>query len=320
MALKSTRIAIIVLAVSVIGLTGWFMYRYASDRPDPDVIARVGSREIRVKRFQEEALRRGGLRSEGLDREALLEEMINYEVLLVQALEAGLDQDPEVRRAYHNLLVGKLRTQALQPRIEAVEVSDEELKGYYQSHIDAYTRPARIRLAILHLETHPTMSDEKREAIRARLSDARKKAEEMPPEVRGFGPLAIEYSEDQASRYKGGDIGWLAEGRDYRWPAPVVSAGFALDQSGEVSDVIESDGGVYLVKLLDRRPAETAALDKVAPRIRHKLLLEKRREVENAFMAEKRAVTTPIKIYPEALASIPAPSSEKEELQPPSLP
>jgi hypothetical protein len=323
MEMRSMRTAAMALVLVVaLGLIGWLVYGYISreTRPEPDVIARVGPREIRVERFQEEALRRGGLRSEGLDRKALLDEMIDYEVLLVQAMEAGLDQDPEVRRSYHHLLVGKLRQQMLQPRIDAVEVTDEEVDRYYQAHIDEYTRPARVRLALLHLETHPTMSDEKREATRARLSEARTKAEEIPPEVRGFGPLAIDYSEHQASRYKGGDIGWLSEGRDYRWPEPVVSAGFALDQKGEVSDLIETDQGLYLVKLLDRRPAEVAPLEKVASRIRHKLLLEKRREVEKAFLVEKRAVTTPIKVYPEALASVPAPTSEKERVQPPSLP
>jgi hypothetical protein len=308
--------------VVALGLISWLIYGYISReaRPDPDVLARVGPREIGANRFQEEALRRGGLRSAALDRKALLDEMIDYEVLLVQALEAGLDQDPEVRRSYHNLLVGKLRQQMLQPRIEAVEVTDEEVERYYQAHIDDYTRPARVRLAILHLETHPTMSDEKREAIRARMTEAHEKAKEIPPEVRGFGPLSIDYSAHQASRYKGGDIGWLSEGRDYRWPEPVVSAGFALDRSGEVSDVIETEEGLYLVRLLDRRPAEVAPLETVAARIRHKLLLEKRREVEETFLAEKRAATRPIKIYPEALASVPAPASEKEGVQPPSLP
>lgn len=53
---------------------------------------RVGPREIRVERFKEEAARRGGLRSgDGLDRQALLEDLIDYETLLVKAFEAGLD-------------------------------------------------------------------------------------------------------------------------------------------------------------------------------------------------------------------------------------
>jgi PPIC-type PPIASE domain. len=30
---------------------------------------------------------------------------------------------------------------------------------------------------------------------------------------RGFGPIAVKYSEDQVTRYKGGDIGWVNKNR-----------------------------------------------------------------------------------------------------------
>lgn len=318
---KKTRIALMILALLVFGAAGWFAYDYWQQRqqPDPDLIATVGNREIRVKQFKEEAARRGGLRPEGLDRRKLLEELIDYEAMLVKAFEAGLDKDPEVIRAYHNLLVGKLRTRQLEPRIENVAISDEEIKAQYETHIDRYTRPARSRIAILYFETHPTMSPEKRESIRARLAEAREKAQSLSQDERGFGALAIRYSEDQASRYKGGDIGWLAQGRAYRWPDPVVSAGFSLETIGDVSDVIETDNGLYLVKLLDRRDAVATPLEKAKTRIRHKMLLEKRKQTEAAFIAEQRAATE-ITIYPDVLASIPMPETGKPGLAPPSLP
>lgn len=308
-------------ALFVIGTAGWFAYDYWQQRqqPDPDLIAAVGNRQIRVERFKEEAARRGGIRPDGLDRRALLADLIDYETLLVKAFEAGFDKDPEVIRAYHNLLVGKMRSRELEPRIEAVAVSEDEIAAHYEAQIDRYTRPARIRAAILFFETHPTMGAEKLEAIRAKLAEAREKARTLPADARGFGPLAISYSEDQASRYKGGDIGWLAEGRDYRWPDPMVSAAFSLETIGSVSDIIQTDKGLYLVKLLDRRDAAVTPMAKVKTRIRHKMLLEKRRETEAAFLAEKRAATD-IEIYPEVLASVPLPEAGKADGAPPSLP
>ena len=38
----------------------------------------------------------------------------------------------------------------------------------------------------------------------------------------GFGPLAIAYSEDQATRYKGGDVGWVEAARGPAWLSPTV--------------------------------------------------------------------------------------------------
>lgn len=315
------RIAVIVLALAVLGVAGWLTYRYLpeGEEKDPNLIARVGPREIRAARFKAEAARRGGARRQGLDRRALLEDMIDYETLLVKAFEAGLDKDPEVVRAYHNLLVGKLRQRELEPRIEAVSIADEAVAAYYQNHLDRFTRPARIRIALLFFETRPAMGEDKRESIRRRLSEARAAAESLPPDTRGFGALAVRYSEDQASRYKGGDIGWLAQGRAYRWPTPVVTAGFSLREIGDVSDILETEDGFYLVKLLDRRPSVVKPLSAVEARIRHTLLLEKRRETEAAFMAEKRA-TTGIEIFSDALRSVPLPERGKADTVPPSPP
>ncbi len=317
----SNLIIRIVLALAALAVTGWLIYYYkpAPAGPDPDLIANVGPREIRAEGFRREAVRRGGIRREGLDRQALLEEMISYEVQLAKALDDGLDKDPEVVRAYHNLLVGKLRQGLLQPRIESVTITDEMVAAHYEANPEKYTRPARARVALLFLETHPAMSEEKRQSVRDRMAEAREKALAVPPEERGFGALAISCSEDQASRYKGGDIGWLAEGRAYRWPDPVVSAAFALPEPGAVSDVIETDKGLYLVKLLDRRPAEITPLEKVAARIRHKMLLEKRKETEAAFLAETRSAT-PIEVFAEALEAVELPDAGDSGQRPPSLP
>ena len=81
------------------------------------------------------------------------------------------------------------------------------------------------------------MSDAKKAELRARMEEGLKKASETPVEGGrgaasiGFGAVAVEYSDDQVSRYRGGDIGWLDDGNfSYRWPKEVLAAGYALEK------------------------------------------------------------------------------------------
>jgi hypothetical protein len=229
--------------------------------------------------------------------------MIDYETLLVRAYQMGLEKDPDVVRSYYNLLIGKLKKRELDPRLENIKVTEPEILSHYERHRDRFTRPARIRLAFLMMGMHPTMSEEKKRKIRERMAEARDKALKTS-NSHGFGSLAIDYSEHQATRYKGGDIGWIEEGRRYRWDPEIIEAGFSLKKRGAISDTIETDTGLYLVKVMDRRASEIIPLEKVKERIRHQLVLSKQKEQEKAFQDEiKNAV--PIQIYHDALASVP---------------
>ena len=270
--------------------------------PDPDILASVGFREIRKKQFLKEAERDRGIRSGNLSKQQLLEKMIDREALLVKALEAGLDKDAEVIRSYHNLLIGKLRQRELDPLINNAAITDEEIRSWYEENKASHTKPGKVRLAMIHMKTHEKMSPEKLGDIRERMAEAREKALTLSGE-RGFGKLAAEYSEDRTTRYKGGDIGWVNEGKPYRWDQAVLDAGFALENIGDISELITAETGLYLVRLLDRRKFAVTPLKKVRNRILHKLLLEKQRQIEKDFLKAKRSGIE-IKTYPDALEAV----------------
>lgn len=312
---------IFAVAAFVLAAAGISIWCFTQKKNGSEILARVGSLEITVERFTQEMVRRGGSNPEKLDKGALLEEMIDYETLLVKALEAGLDQDPEVVRSYRNVLVGKFRQLELVPKIERTTVSDEEIRAYYEKNLDRYTRPAGIRLALLYLKTHPSMSAEKSARLQDRMTEAREKALQSF-NGSGFGSLAVHYSEDQATRYRGGDIGWVEEGRSrYRWDPRVMAAGFSLEKPGDVSEIITTETGLYLVKLMDRRKPVVKSQESVKERIRHKILLEKRKQIEKRFFEEMRAATT-ITVYQDNLDRVEPPASRgpaPEEPKPPGI-
>ena len=80
-------------------------------------------------------------------------------------------------------------------------------------------------------------------------------AEEMITTLRKdpdqFATIAREQSEDHVSAEKGGDLGWVIR---YQLDTPRSDAIFALTTPGEISDVLDTDTGFYIFKLVDTSP------------------------------------------------------------------
>lgn len=266
--------------------------RPSSDGAPGNVLARVGKRVIRVEDMSAEARRRAALGRPVGSAEELLSDMIMRASLLEQAERRNLQSDAAVQRKMEAVLIGALRDRELEPRLATIEVTDTDVRAEYERRQEEYTRPAQVRLAGLRLPLNPGASEPKRRETAARLAEARRHVIENPPPggrgpaAQGFGPLAVRYSEDQASRYRGGDLGWLKVGAVLsNWPQAVLETGFNLEK-GAVSDVIETRDGVYLVMKTDARPATVTPFEDVRGILRQSLLVQKRKLVQKRYFDE----------------------------------
>src|SRR5690606_24013284 len=91
------------------------------------------------------------------------------------------------------------------------------------------------------------------------LVDEKAKAEELLAQLKNgadFAELAKEHSKD-GSAAQGGDLDYFGRGR---MVAPFEEAAFALNV-GEISDVVESQFGFHIIKLTDKKAAETATFE-----------------------------------------------------------
>lgn len=92
-----------------------------------------------------------------------------------------------------------------------------------------------------------------------------------------FGDVAREVSTDTATAGTGGDLGWFPRGVMVE---PFTEAAFAL-QPGEVSDLVQTDFGWHIIKVLERendRPVTLSTLQSLQGQVFDKWLQDRRDE------------------------------------------
>ncbi len=160
---------------------------------------------------------------------------------------AGRYQVPEKRSARYALLdLAKLR--------ETTQVSDEDLRAYYNSHIDQYKVENRAHVEHILFKTIGKTDAEIAE-IRQKAEDVLKKAKSGA----NFEDLAKKYSEDDATKAKGGDLGWIVEKQTV---PEFEQAAFSVPK-GSVSDLVKTQYGFHIIKVLDRETAHTKPFEEV---------------------------------------------------------
>ncbi len=267
-------------------------------------LARVGARDILPADLLAEAQfrRENGRPVPGKD--ALLAEMVEEETLVQRALATGLDRDPATLRAWRSTLVGALKGRRLEPAWQAATVTDEDVAVYFDAHRAEFATPEQDRLAVIFAAVPERAPAEARAAARGRLETLRAS---LASGSQTFAQAAAAASDHQATRYRGGEVGWIVRGRAPSWlPASVAEAAFSLDE-GALSPVLEAPAGCYLVTTLGHRAAGTRPLAEVSPLIRERLEREQRERVEAEFLAACRAAV-PRETFPAALDAVDLPS------------
>jgi peptidyl-prolyl cis-trans isomerase D len=138
-------------------------------------------------------------------------------------------------------------------------VTPTEVQSYYNGNITQYQTPEQVRASHILLNTAG-----KDEAV------VRKQAEDILQQVKAgadFAELAKKYSEDEGSKPNGGDLDYFSRGR---MVPEFEAAAFALEV-GQVSDIVKSQFGFHIIKVVDKKPAVTRSLDEVRPQIEEQL-------------------------------------------------
>ena len=165
----------------------------------------------------------------------------------------------------NNLRARQWLSKRIAPELEATE---PECRDYYDSHPNTFFVTERLRVSHLFLasppETVPEIVEAKRTAIQA-LSVRLVAGED-------FASLAWENSEDEATKLRGGDLGYFSA---TRMPPDFVEAALKL-HPGDVSKPIRTRLGFHILKLIDVQPARQKTFDEARSDIAIDLANQKR--------------------------------------------
>ena len=201
---------------------------------------------------------------------------LDYAFIKPEDLEAKITPDvTEIKAAYEK---NRSKYQVPEKRVvryglidltqlrQNAQVSDADLKAQYQQNIQQYEVPNRVHAEHILLMT-VGKTDAEIEEIHQKAEDVLKQAKKGT----NFEDLAKKYSEDPGSKDKGGDLGWITQGQTV---PEFEKIAFGLEK-GKISDLVKTQYGFHIIKVLDKETAHTKPFEEVKDSIRAPLLLTK---------------------------------------------
>jgi len=154
-----------------------------------------------------------------------------------------------------------------------VTVAQADLERAYTDNIAQYQTPEQIRASHILLKTEGKDDAAVKARAEALLKQARSGAD--------FADLAKKNSEDEGSAQKGGDLDFFGRGR---MVPEFDTAAFAL-KPGEISDLVKTQYGYHIIKLVDKKEGATRALADVRQQLTDQIAFEKA-QAQAAEMAQ----------------------------------
>jgi peptidyl-prolyl cis-trans isomerase SurA len=237
------------------------------DRLIEDLILRQEARRLGIAVREEELT--------STIQEALAKRNLSIDTLQEALIKDGTNYEKYREAMRSDMIKTRILQREIRPR---VSVTNEEIGAFYQEHRDEYEGKLRVRLLMIALPV-PAGSDEAAQAAQ------RTKAESILKRIRAgeyFEALANENSMGQGR--SGGDIGYVEKGS----MNPIIEEVAFNLKPGEVSGVIETPQGFYIIKALDKRGGGSLSLKATRAEIEERLYAEKMDKKYTEWLAEKR--------------------------------
>ena len=162
-----------------------------------------------------------------------------------EVMQAFLDSKEDLKLGYMYIPDNDLRPKAPEP-------TEEQLKAFYDSHLEDYAVKKRSVLDVVTFKIEPSQNDWNR--VLYQMNDIY----DSLMAGADFGEYARTISEDNSAQ-NDGDLGWFERGR---MVPPFDSAVFAM-KVGEISHPVKTMFGYHIIKLMDIRSKKNASTGKM---------------------------------------------------------
>ncbi len=213
-----------------------------------------------------------------------------------ESFEAALAQGQTTRielekKTKEQLIIEKLFETQVYARIA---VTEDGIRRYYDEHIDDFSEPEQVRASQIVVKG---------------LDDAKKLQQQLWAGKK-FPDLARRYSLGPEARV-GGDLGFFPRGV---MPPQFDEVVFKLPV-GQVSDIISTEYGFHLFKVMEKKPARKRELSDVRGDIEKKLVADLREKAQKDYVKTLRTAAV-VTVNNDALQSVSTRPTRAKTLEP----
>ncbi|BDS13574.1 peptidylprolyl isomerase [Aureispira anguillae] len=203
---------------------------------DP-VLFKVNNKEVKISEFQYIYNKTNGEKADYSEKslKEYLDLYVNFKLQVAEGVDIGLSEKPEVKREQD-----QYKRQLASTYLTDREITEKLVR-------EAYERSKEDRKISHILIAADQNMDAK--AKREAFERAKKIKGELTPQ--NFNELAKQYSDDQYSNTKGGNLGYFTT---LQLPYPLETAMYNT-KKGEFSEIVTSQYGYHILRVDDVRPA-----------------------------------------------------------------
>ncbi len=155
--------------------------------------------------------------------------------------------------------------------MEKVSVTDEEVRDFYDANPERFVVPKTVEARHILIRVPAEAPPEAVDKARDRILDVLKQAREG----KDFAELAKQYSEDTATKERGGELGAFPKEAMVQ---PFAEAAFAL-QPGRISEPVKTRFGWHIIKVEKVNEGRTLSLEEAKAEIQNQLKRERARNM-----------------------------------------
>jgi len=163
--------------------------------------------------------------------------------------------------------------------LSRVIINNEDVRRYYDEHLNDFGTPEERQASHILISSSAAESQLEQDAAKLKAEQLLQQVKRNPTK---FGELAKQNSQDPGSAINGGDLGYF--GRGMMVPS-FEDATFAMNV-GDISNLVKTDFGYHIIKLVGIKPSRALPFDEVREGIANRLRQQKATDMF-AELAEK---------------------------------
>jgi parvulin-like peptidyl-prolyl isomerase len=228
-------------------------------------LSRMALERLIEERLIDQEAKRSGIKAAGKEIDGAIEEIKRRNSATQEDLERTLAKEGVTLEAFKKDIEKKIiRTKVVQWAVKVEpNVGEKELRDFYLKNSDRYRTEESYRPGHILFKVPKEAAPEEVREIRAKCQKVLGKIKAGED----FGELAILYSEDISSKDRG-DLGVFKKGE----LLPAFEKEALRLNIGEVSNIVRTDFGFHIIRLLDRKGADPLPYEDVKEKVRQDYL------------------------------------------------